>query len=670
MIEFFRNGFQIPVGKKESVVAETQIPEITSGQAGKTTGVEDPGKLIRPVQEPVPLQERMVVVSPGIIKTLSDTTKEDRAVQPSDQYNGIQVPIANAPFNHSNQASKLRAKDWIYHGSYIPLRAAEHLDQTIIQAEKAPKLPATHPDHAGKLAALGELYESRYDKFGQTLDLEQAIRRGKESIAITDFGHRYRAGRLYCLGTRYYSRYQRSNRIEDLQLAIDRVEEAARERHINHNLPWAVLNLRGTCLLAMHTLTGLPDYNAKGAAFIGQALSIMPLDNPRRFVVLSNLRDISENEYYRPQSSGDLDEVIQRGEASAAAVPVDHCGQGCMAFEQAQLLHMRYAQSANPEDFNRIAHLAYKAMHCTLSSPLLRINAARLAAQILRERGRWTKSSSVLAEAVKMLPMVPLAWGDKGNRLSGVSQIPAQAASVAIQAGEEQSEVLRLLELGRGVILGSIIDCPSDPSDLQLQHRDIYDKFNDLRIQADLPLDGFGQAMGLIGANGKFKELDRDIRRAEVIQELTDILECIRGLPGFERFQLPPNSDDLMAMATEGPVVLFNSTEIRSDAIIVTASTIRVLALPKLSYESVKTWMGRLTKLPRGRRHSYSQRNREMIELLQWLWDSAVEPVFVELNTFTGAYDDDLPHIWWIGVGPLAMAPFHAAGNHSRGSIP
>lgn len=648
---------------RESVVV-TKMPGTVIGQDERAAGVEDLEKLVRPGQEPVPLREPMTAVSVEIIDKGSDIFQEALVVQPSDQ---CEVPTANAPPNHSNQASPSPAKDWVHHDSYIPPRAAENLDHAIIQAEKATDIPATHPDHAGNLAALGGLYESRYEQFGQPHDLEQAIQRAKESVVLTDFGHRYRASRLYSLGSRYYSRYQRSHGIEDLQLAIDRVEEAARERHINHSLPWAILNLRGTCFLAMHEVTGAPGYSEKGTAFIEQALSVMSRHDPRRFVVLSNLQEVAEREYYRSQAPGDLDYAIQRGEDTAAAVPFGHYGQGCVAFNLAQLLSIRFAQSANPKDCNRVIHLAYKVMHCTLSSPLLRINAARLAAQMLCENGKWADSSSLLTAAVKMLPMVPLACY-QGNRLSGVSGIPALAVSVAIQAGEEPCEVLRLLEFGRGVILGSIIDCQGDIPDLRLQYRDIYNKFSHLRIQVDLPSDGYGQVVGIMGENGKFKDLDRHTRRAEVVQEFTDTLAYIRGLPGFEKFQLPQNSNDLMAMASEGPIVLFNSTTVRSDAIIVTSSSIRVLALPKLSYESVCMWMSRLTIIPRGRRHSYSARNAEMFELLLWLWDAAVEPVFIELDTVTGAHNDHLPHIWWIGVGPLAMAPFHAAGNHSRGS--
>jgi len=56
-----------------------------------------------------------------------------------------------------------------------------------------------------------------------------------------------------------------------------------------------------------------------------------------------------------------------------------------------------------------------------------------------------------------------------------------------------------------------------------------------------------------------------------------------------------------------------------------------------------------------------------MRKLFLWLWDSAVEPVLERLH-INGSEHTNLIHIWWIGVGELSKAPFHAAGDHSRGS--
>lgn len=141
----------------------------------------------------------------------------------------------------------------------------------------------------------------------------------------------------------------------------------------------------------------------------------------------------------------------------------------------------------------------------------------------------------------------------------------------------------------------------------------------------------------------------------------------IRELPGHEGFQLPAAPEQLMAMAKDGPIVVFISSPLRSDAIIVTSSTINSIMLPELHYNDIRDRLGKITGLTKGKLRTYVARNKTMHEILCWLWNVAVEPVVRALElTVKSAGDPDLAHIWWIGVGDLSMAPFHAAGNYSN----
>lgn len=130
--------------------------------------------------------------------------------------------------------------------------------------------------------------------------------------------------------------------------------------------------------------------------------------------------------------------------------------------------------------------------------------------------------------------------------------------------------------------MGLAIDCRSDLSELQAKNPDSFDKFNRLRIEIDSPLTKIP---------GEFYQStveDSRRRRVQATREIDETLACIRKLPGFKRFQLPPRSEDLVKMAVEGPIVIFNTTELRSDAIIVTSSGIESLVLPRLVLSSVK----------------------------------------------------------------------------------
>lgn len=206
--------------------------------------------------------------------------------------------------------------------------------------------------------------------------------------------------------------------------------------------------------------------------------------------------------------------------------------------------------------------------------------------------------------------------------------------------------------------MGLAMDCRSDVSELRDKNPDIFSKFNRLRVEVDSPMKFDEQTY----------ERVRD-RRVRAANELEETLTSIRELPGFEGFQRPPSSEDLIAMAREGPIVVLNCTAFRSDAIIVSNSVIKALPLPRLVHGDVEERMRQLREdLIRGKRNTYTLRNKGLQEILLWLWDTAVEPVFEELQFHTVTDNSALPRVWWIGVGPLAMAPFHAAGDHSPGS--
>lgn len=325
-------------------------------------------------------------------------------------------------------------------------------------------------------------------------------------------------------------------------------------------------------------------------------------------------------------------------------------------------LRSRSGHTGIIEDTERIRciDVLLEAWNCLQSPPLERIHAAHMAAltMLLDFQPRWEDSGRLLAKAVNFVPMVSprfLERDDQEHMLCMLRQLAAHAASISLHAGATPAHCLMLLELGRGIIMGLTIDYRGNLPHYHLreENAEIFDAFNRLCNEIDSwPTDQ--QTIS---------------HRMKTSQALDETLENIRRLPGLDRFQLPLVPEAIMAMAAEGPLVIFNSNQFRHDAYIVTCSSIKAVSLPNLEYYEVKKRMGQLTReLVRGTRSSYPTRNKEMNEHLLWLWDAAVEPVFQELGLNDIDVGDELPRIWWIGVGALAMAPFHAAGDHSTGS--
>ena len=51
---------------------------------------------------------------------------------------------------------------------------------------------------------------------------------------------------------------------------------------------------------------------------------------------------------------------------------------------------------------------------------------------------------------------------------------------------------------------------------------------------------------------------------------------------------LGPSPTEIMALASRGPIVIFNVNDRRSDAFLVTTTEIRLLTLPELTYKAVE----------------------------------------------------------------------------------
>lgn len=149
-------------------------------------------------------------------------------------------------------------------------------------------------------------------------------------------------------------------------------------------------------------------------------------------------------------------------------------------------------------------------------------------------------------------------------------------------------------------------------------------------------------------------------------QRFDSLLSSVRALPGFERFLLGPSELELISLAEFGPIVVFNVSDIRSDALLVTGYSIRSIQLPLLSKVEVQAHSNRfLSAISETDDISYRKQTFVIKKVLEWLWDAAVRPVLAELGlTRTPAQGEAWPRIWWVGCGLLTTLPFHAAGYH------
>lgn len=541
--------------------------------------------------------------------------------------------VQEAPQNHPGRLMALTNLGTHHGARFERLGARGDLTKAIQLIEKAlAETPPNDPDRALRLSNLGSYFCGRFLRFGAVSDLEKALQIGEEALAVTPPDHSGRTRCLNNLSSYYTIRFRQSGVIGDLEQAIKRGEEGLAGTHPDH---------------------------------------------PCRSRRLNNLSHQFFDRYGMLGSMADLDKAIRTSEDAVTVTPPNHQSRSLALLQLATVLQARFLKTDSSSDFERSLRASLDAWDSRLCSPGKRIEAARFAVNLLVCAEMWVQASSLLEDAVKLLPEVSpqiLGRGDQEHMLSKFNQLAADAISLALQAGSTPSNCLSLLELGRGIIMGLTIDCRSDLSELRLRSPDSFNTLNRLRTEIDSPSVETHQEPDSV-----YTDENQRNRRVQAIDEMGETLRYIRRLPGFDGFQLPPSADQLIQMGAEGPIVIFNTTVFRSDAIIVTGSDIKSLALPGLVFSEAKDRMRELTGLVRGKRSTYPSRNKEMGKILLWLWEVAVEPVFetlglvaindpVRMGDPVAISDCKLPRVWWIGVGPLAMAPFHAAGDHSIGS--
>ncbi|KAJ5369314.1 uncharacterized protein N7496_009074 [Penicillium cataractarum] len=325
------------------------------------------------------------------------------------------------------------------------------------------------------------------------------------------------------------------------------------------------------------------------------------------------------------------------------------------------LLSTRGERTGLIDDLNCALSVYKQGWSCRGAAPSIRIRLGWNAAKMLATRLNWKESSGLLQEAVHLLSAVSpqsLKHTDKQDILASFAGLASMAAATALNAGESACHALQLLEVGRGVIAGLLMELRGDISDLTQQHPDLADELISLREELDSPVD---RSTILSSADNGLSWEAQVTRRRDADQKFSETLIKIRAKPGFHNFLLPPTADELMAAVNPDPIVVVNLSAYRCDAFLIERAQIRVLELPNLKIEEVQERVHSL-KL------SSPIASSDFTSLLEWLWDTVSGPILKVLGFNKPTSDGNWPRVWWIPTGILSQLPLHAAGYHTRGS--
>ncbi|CEI67584.1 hypothetical protein FVEN_g5675 [Fusarium venenatum] len=499
------------------------------------------------------------------------------------------------------------------------------------------------------LSNLGGSLATRSQRTGSLDDLTKAIEALQKAAGASSNGHLNLDIVFSNLAVCFGRRYERTGSIDDLSKAIETDEKAVEAAPHKHKTRAAKLMNLGTHLGKRYERTREMDDLTRAIEISQQAVEAA--DSATLAICLSALGNRLNARYRRAGSMDDLIRATEVAQKAVEATPHGHTNLAQYLGNLGHILGQRYAQTHAETDQDAQLSAYVRSWHCTTSPPSSRIDSARYAADINASRNKWDEAYHLLREAVLLLPEVSprsLKQSDMQSMLSPTTGLATDAAAIAINAGKPASEVLSILELGRGVIAGLSIDAHGDLSDLRVKHPSLADRFVALRKELDSPSQNCCSMIKVPMVN----------RRHQASREFDEVIEQIRAEDGFHDFLQPPSAETLMAAAKSGPIVVVNLSRYRCDAILVECETVRLLGIPDLTFEKIPECARGLSSF----KHNPGP-------ALEWLWTTICRPCLDALG-FTEAFGGDAqwPHIWWIPTSGLSDLPLHAAGIYAPGS--
>ncbi len=542
------------------------------------------------------------------------------------------------------------------------------LDEAVDVARRAvAATPADDPDLVARLSNLGVALQTRFGCTGVLADLDEAVDVARRAVAATPAAHPDLVGSLTNLGLALRRRFERTGVSADADEAIDVAHRAIAATPAGHPCIATLHNNLAIALGARFERSGVTPDLDDAVESARRAVAETPAHHPDLAARLHNLGVALRTLFARTSAPADLDDAVEAARRAVAETPVDHPRLAIRYVGLGLALRTRFTHADAADDRDAAVESFRSALNTAAALPLQRIQAARAAAGLLVV-GKPGEAAGLLDRAVRLLPEVAPRYLDRSDRQYALGQFAGLATNAAALAlsdpqtppGRRAGAAIRLLELGRAVIMNQALSLRGESGRLAEAHPELAAEFARLRDLLDSDPTAHPERSARTGAD-----------RRQLGDELEDVLARIRARSGFESFALPPALDELVAEAVEGPIVVFNISRYRSDALLVTPTGVTSLPLPGLAYDTTSrraaTFLDaidtihRATDLP-----TLRAAQRHLRDTLEWLWDNATEPTLIALGYHGPSPEgESLPRVWWIPSGPLAQLPIHAAGYHA-----
>ncbi|ABW12154.1 conserved hypothetical protein [Parafrankia sp. EAN1pec] len=522
--------------------------------------------------------------------------------------------------------------------------STELLDEAIAQGRAGINaLTAFHP-RAGLLwVNLSDCYRTHYEVTRSVTAVEAAVHAAQEALAVTSAGHPDHPKALFALASALWWQFERMGDTVDLDAALDYARQALDATAYERLDYPKIAGLLGQLAAAAAGPASI-DAFAEAVAAGRSAVAGIPDGHPDLPLYQSSLAAVLRRRADAIGQLSDLDESISLDRAAADQVPPGRPDRARLLCNLGNTLRLRFRVTGDNEDLRDSLHFFRTALNTGTALPSTRLQAASSLGRLAGETGQWAIAADGYATAIGLLPVVSaptLLRTDQEFVLSRLPGLAADAAACFLRAGMPEQAVQRWDE-GRGVLLAQALGMRSDLSRLADHHPEV------------------GRRVG--AAWGRALRNQEPRPSTDAASDLKELIQEVRGLPGWEGFLAPPTPVDLDMAARGGPVVVVNVSQFGSDAMIITAAGINTVPLPGLTPIAVQDQVISFLQASNG---ATADPDCEMQQTLSWLWNAIASPVLDRLGvSAVPDAGEPWPRLWWCVSGLLSFLPLHAAGHH------
>ncbi len=579
-------------------------------------------------------------------------------------------------------------------------------------------LPILGPDHLDFLEQLAISILHRFQRSREPEDLEEAITYLRELTALIPRGPIRHANHLSHLAGALRSRFFVFGRIEDIDDAIDSAQEAvaivrSQASHIRDHLIvclsvlascldarciyeeaiaiwrevvslspptiWTALCNLASSILSRQLKLGEPDGIEEAIVLLRKSLTLIPAEHPDR---LRSLDALALAAVMRCLLGGGIEnqedvlEICHENVAAYERFPLDKdCYFAIRTLAKAYWIKGDYDEAVT--HFERAVNLRYATPHS-------RFQTATQWAGITMQAGHSSslrahmKALELLDRCLTSTPTIDL---QHQFLTENASTLATNAASRAIESGELEIAV-QALEQGRALLWSRMRGYRHPIEKLhglnaglaeefkevcqQLEHLNVSSQHNVLGMPPILVSTTPHTPLGL--------DFDAKVtNNRQLLDDYERIISEIRQIDGFSSFLQATPFSTLQTAASEGPVILVNINEHRSDAMILRATETPLLVpLPEnLSavVDKLATWLIVVDHINRNEERKGVARQPKHIDLsniLQILWNTVCQPIALALQEMR---HPEGSRFWWCPIGRLCALPLHAAGIYDNKGV-